>query len=121
MKVEKYIDILEDWKKRIGNKESIESEVDRKKFTNDMNLVEDKLTRLQVCINMLERMARHMTRTGYIDHVYEIVLRESDGLDSIYGDFIERLVGTRGLEALIENKLVETCGVVNGRQLYVLK
>ena len=53
MKVEKYIDILEDWKKRIGNKESIESEVDRKKFTDDMNLVEDKVHNL---LNNLEFM-----------------------------------------------------------------
>ena len=57
---------------------------------------------------------------NYVDYVYEILMRECDGMDSIYGDFIEKLVGTRGLESLLENQLLETCGVVNGRQLYVL-
>ena len=56
----------------------------------------------------------------YAKHVYDIVRRESIGMDSIYGDYIQQLVGVFGLNALIEHKLVESCGVVNGRQLYVL-
>lgn len=56
----------------------------------------------------------------YVDYVYEILVRECDGMDSIYGDYIARLVGIRGLDALIENNLVESCGVINGRRLYVL-
>lgn len=62
-----------------------------------------------------------MEYVDYVDYVYEIVVQECDGMDSIYGDYIEKLVGTRGLDALIENNLVETCGVVYGRQLYVLR
>lgn len=56
----------------------------------------------------------------YVDYVYEIVLQECGDLDSIYGDYIERLVGTHGLNALVEHKLVESCGILNCRRLYVL-
>lgn len=56
----------------------------------------------------------------YAEHVYEIVKMETEGLDSIYRDYILELVGVFGLNALIEHKLVETCGVINGRQMYVL-
>ena len=33
----------------------------------------------------------------YADYVYEILVRECDGMDSIYEDYIVRLVGVRGL------------------------
>jgi hypothetical protein len=56
----------------------------------------------------------------FIDHVYSIVKMEADGLDAIYKDFIIRQVGVFGLNALIEHKLLESCGIVNGRQLYTL-
>ena len=56
----------------------------------------------------------------YADYVYEIIKNESRNLDAIYQDYILELVGLFGMDALIENKLVEACGVVNGRQLYVL-
>ena len=45
---------------------------------------------------------------------------KSKGLDSFYKDYILSLVGVYGLNALITHKLDETCGVVNGRQLYTL-
>ena len=56
----------------------------------------------------------------YVDYVYEMVERECDGVDAIYEDYIIYLVGGKGLKALIENRLVETCGVINGNQLYTL-
>ena len=52
--------------------------------------------------------------------VYGIVEKECDGLDSVYEDFIIYLVGIFGLNKLKEYKLIETCGVVNGKQLYAL-
>ena len=52
--------------------------------------------------------------------VYEVVSNGSVGFDAVYEDYILELVGVDGLSMLKENKLVETCGVVNGRQLYVL-
>ena len=52
--------------------------------------------------------------------VYEVVKNKSLGLDAVYESYILELVGVEGLEILRRNKLVETCGVVNGRQLYVL-
>lgn len=55
-----------------------------------------------------------------VDQVYEIVKNETFGFDAIYEDYIVKLVGADGLNILKENKLVETCGVLNNRQLYVL-
>lgn len=55
-----------------------------------------------------------------VDQVYEVVKNESVGFDAIYEDYILELVGEEGLYALKDNRLVETCGVVYGRQLYVL-
>ena len=54
------------------------------------------------------------------DLVYEIVKTETREFDSIYKDYILELVGTFGLNALLTHKLIETCGVINGRPLFVL-
>ena len=51
---------------------------------------------------------------------YMYVKTESEELDSIYEDYIIRLVGIKGLYSMIDHKFIETWGVVNGRQLYVL-
>lgn len=59
-------------------------------------------------------------KQAYVNHVYQILVEDCSGFDSIYEDVIVLLVGVKGLEALKENKLLETCGVINGRQLYVL-
>ena len=56
----------------------------------------------------------------YVDYVYDIIRLDMDGLDAVYKDYILREVGTYGFNALVENKLLESCGTVNGRQLYVL-
>lgn len=56
----------------------------------------------------------------YVDYVYDIVKAESNGMDALYRDYIIRIVGTFGLNALIERNLVEPCGTVFGRQLYAL-
>lgn len=56
----------------------------------------------------------------YVDYVYDIVSHECKGVDAIYEDYIIYLVGGKGLKSLIENKLIETCGVIHGKQLYTL-
>lgn len=56
----------------------------------------------------------------YADYVYEIVKEQTEKFDSIYEDYITELVGVFGLNALLDNNLLETCGIVNGKQLYVL-
>lgn len=56
----------------------------------------------------------------YVDYVYDILKNESRNWDALYQDYVLELIGVIGMEALIENKLIETCGVINGRQLYVL-
>lgn len=57
---------------------------------------------------------------SYVDAVYEIVKLDCEGMDAIYGDYICQMVGIYGFNALLGHKLLESCGVVNGRQLYVL-
>ena len=57
----------------------------------------------------------------YVEKIYDIVKTDCEGMDAVYADYIERLVGTHGLNALIEAKLVESCGVLNCRRLYVLR
>lgn len=56
----------------------------------------------------------------YVDYVYEIVKNEGRNFDALYQSYILELVGIMGMDALLENKLLEACGVVNGRQLFVL-
>ena len=56
----------------------------------------------------------------YVELVYDIIRMKTKGLDSFYKDYILSLVGVYGLNALITHKLVESCGVVNERQLYTL-
>ena len=60
------------------------------------------------------------TYNDYVDYIYDIVKLESEGMDAIYKDYIIRMIGVYGFNALYIEKLIEGCGVVNGRQLYVL-
>ena len=57
---------------------------------------------------------------AYTDLVYEIIKIECKGMDSIYEDYIVKLVGNCGLASLKRANLIESCGVINCRQLYVL-
>lgn len=61
-----------------------------------------------------------MKKQIYALTVYLMVMEEFADLDAIYEDAMIHLVGIRGVEALKENKLLESCGVVNGRQMYTL-
>lgn len=58
--------------------------------------------------------------TAATKEIYDYVKDGCVGLDSIYENTIINLVGSYGLEILKDVKLLETCGVLNGRQLYVL-
>lgn len=58
----------------------------------------------------------------YADYCYQILksdLKAYD-MDAMYEDHIIRLIGVAGLTELRGNRLLETCGIVNGRQLYTL-
>ena len=57
---------------------------------------------------------------SYIDHIYNVVRLETTEMDAIYKDYILQLVGVFGFNALYAHKLIESCGTVNGRQLFVL-
>lgn len=60
------------------------------------------------------------TKVTYADCVYEVIKDECEGMDAIYEDYIVSLVGNCGLAALKRAGLVEGCGSINCRQLYVL-
>lgn len=51
---------------------------------------------------------------------YRIMWAEFQGSDALYEDYIIHMIGMVGLNALRDNGLLETCGVVDGRQLYSL-
>lgn len=63
---------------------------------------------------------KEMSTMTYVDYVYDIVKKECEGMDSIYMDYIMKLVGSHGWNELATHNLVESCGVINGRPLYVL-
>lgn len=52
--------------------------------------------------------------------VYEKVKEACEGLDAVYEDYLIELVGLVGFHYLKANRLIEGCGSVNGRNLYVL-
>lgn len=56
----------------------------------------------------------------YVDYVYDIVKSDCEGMDAIYKDYIIQMVGVYGFNALYEHRLIEGCGVINVRELYVL-
>lgn len=56
----------------------------------------------------------------YVLHIRNIVKLEMLDMDAIYKDHIMQLVGVFGFNTLIKYGCLEPCGVINGRQLYVL-
>lgn len=56
----------------------------------------------------------------YVDYVYDIVKLDCYDMDAIYKDYIIQMVGVYGFNELYAHKLIEGCGSVNGRSLYVL-
>lgn len=57
---------------------------------------------------------------NYLKYIYLTLKAETFNLDSIYEDYIIQLIGTTGLEELKKANLIESCGIVNGRQLYTI-
>ena len=57
---------------------------------------------------------------SYANLVYDILASKCEYMDAIYEVYILELVGSSGLDALLAAGYLEGCGVINGRQLYVL-
>lgn len=55
-----------------------------------------------------------------IDHLYDIIKEESEGLDAVYFDYITHLIGFNGFLAMKASGYLELCWSNNGRDLYVL-
>lgn len=56
----------------------------------------------------------------FANSVYELVKYECKDLDAIYEDYILKLVGKHGFNALLEHGFIESCGVINNRRLYTI-
>ena len=56
----------------------------------------------------------------YAEYCYQILKSSDKGLDAMYEDYIIHLIGVAGLTELRGNHLLESCGIVLGRQLYTL-
>lgn len=54
------------------------------------------------------------------DELYEVVKGSTRGMDAAYEDYLIRLVGEEGFDILRIHKLLQACGSINGRNLYVL-
>ena len=55
---------------------------------------------------------------SYIGVVHRIMLVEAENIDAVYEDYILKLVGSYGLQALLDCGLVESCGSIGGKRLY---
>lgn len=60
------------------------------------------------------------TYKQFVDHVYNLVRIDTIGMDAVYGDHITTIVGSYGFNALYDENLIECCGLINGRKIYVL-
>ena len=56
----------------------------------------------------------------FVDYIYDILKLDCEGMDAIYGDHIIKMFGVYGFNALHVNRLIESCGSINGRTLYTL-
>ena len=57
----------------------------------------------------------------YVNHICNIVRLEASDMDAIYKEYVMQLVGVFGFNTLIKYDRLETCGVIDGRRLYVLR
>ena len=55
------------------------------------------------------------------DHLYKAVEEVFDNTNAIYEDYLIYLIGFEGLYTLIENGLLESIDVINGRKTYSLR
>ena len=55
----------------------------------------------------------------YVEHVYDIIRRDSNGLYGMTETYIEYIVGIFGFMTLVNANLIKICEI-NGRKLYTL-
>lgn len=54
------------------------------------------------------------------EFLQEVVSGYTRGMDAAYEDYLIYLVGEEGFYILRKNKLLESCGSINGRNLYTI-
>lgn len=55
---------------------------------------------------------------SYIGVVHRIMLVEAENIDAVYEDYILKLVGSYGLQVLLDCGLIESCGSIDCKRLY---
>lgn len=53
--------------------------------------------------------------------LHEIIYGYSRGMDAVYEDYVIYLIGQEGFDILRRNKVLESCGSIDGRNLYTVK
>jgi dipeptidase len=56
----------------------------------------------------------------FAENVCKKLQSEAQGMDAIYEDYILSVIGEEGFELLREKRYLNTCGSINGRNLYTL-
>lgn len=56
-----------------------------------------------------------------LDLFHEIVAGCSRGMDAVYEDYVLYLIGQEGFDMLRKNHILESCGSIDGRNLYTVK
>ena len=57
---------------------------------------------------------------AFVNYIHKIALLDCSDLDAVYEDRLKEMFGTYGLNALLINKRIESCGIINGRRLYAI-
>lgn len=52
---------------------------------------------------------------------HEILVGCSRGMDAVYEDYVLFLIGQEGFDMLRKNHILESCGSIDGRNLYTVK
>ena len=56
----------------------------------------------------------------FVNYIHDIARLDCSDLDAVYEDHLKNMFGVYGFNALLINKRIESCGVVNGRRLYAI-
>lgn len=56
-----------------------------------------------------------------LDLFHEIIAGYARGMDVVYGDYVIYLIGQEGFDMLRENHILESCGSIEGRDLFTVR
>lgn len=73
---------------------------------------------LTLLVNELENIRQSLR---YAEICRDILNSQLDkNIEAVYEDYIIRMVGEHGIKAMRKHQLIEPCGVIHGKKLYVI-